>query len=75
MNLNDALPVTGYVRQSQLVRDKKRPGFVAPIPVCGATLWRWVSEKKFPAPHKLSEGVTAWKVEEVRAWLAARSQK
>ncbi|MFY9184045.1 MAG: AlpA family phage regulatory protein [Limnohabitans sp.] len=75
MNLNDVLPATGYVRQSQLVRDKKRPGFVAPIPVCAATLWRWVGAKKFPAPHKLSEGVTAWKVEEVRAWLEARSPK
>ena len=75
MNLNDALPATGYVRQSQLVRDKKRPDFAAPIPVCGATLWRWVSAKKFPAPHKLSEGVTAWKVEEVRAWLEASSAK
>jgi len=75
MNLNDALPATGYVRQSQLVRDKKRPGFVALIFVCAATLWRWVSAKKFPAPHKLSEGVTAWKVEEVRAWLEARSPK
>lgn len=75
MNPNDVLPTTGYLRQSQLVRDPKRPKFTAPIPVSGSTLWRWVGAKKFPAPHKLSEGVTAWKVEEVRAWLAARSQK
>ena len=75
MNLKDALPATGFVRQSQLVRNNKHPDFVAPVPVCGATLWRWVGLKKFPAPYKLSEGVTAWKVEEVRAWLDARSSK
>ncbi len=73
--MTDSLPKTGYVRQSQLVLSPKRPDFVAPLPICGATLWRWVKAKKFPAPHKLSEGVTAWKVEEVRAWLAEKGMK
>lgn len=54
------LPETGFVRQSQL------KGI---IPFSAATLWRKVAKKTFPAPVKLSVGVTAWKVEEVRAWM------
>ena len=75
MYLKEVIPSTGYVRQSQLIRDPKRPDFVAPVPVSSATLWRWVKAGQFPAPHKLSEGVTAWKAEEVRAWLEASSAK
>jgi predicted DNA-binding transcriptional regulator AlpA len=58
---------TGYVRQSQLVGKKGSPGI---IPFSPATLWRKVAAGQFPAPVKLSAGVTAWRVEEVRAWLA-----
>lgn len=57
-----ALPATGYVRQAQLV-----PHI---IPFSAATLWRKVKAGTFPAPVKLSAGVTAWKVEDVRAWMA-----
>ena len=55
------LPATGYVRQSQLI-----PG---PVPFSSATLWRRVKEGTFPKPVKLSERVTAWRVEDVRQWL------
>ncbi|MCS0589330.1 helix-turn-helix transcriptional regulator [Massilia norwichensis] len=57
---------TGYVRQSQLVGKKGAPGI---IPFSPATLWRKVAAGQFPAPVKLSAGVTAWRVEDVRAWL------
>lgn len=57
-----SLPATGFVRQSQLK---------AIIPFSATTLWRKVKAKEFPAPVKLSAGVTAWRVEEVRAWMAA----
>lgn len=59
---NTTLPETGFVRQSQL------KGI---IPFSAATLWRKVKAKEFPSPVKLSAGVTAWRVEEVRAWMAA----
>lgn len=62
------LPTTGYVRQAQLVGKKGVPGV---IPFSPATLWRKVASGDFPKPVKLSPGVTAWKVEEVRAWLDA----
>jgi prophage regulatory protein len=58
------LPANGYVRQSQLIP--------AIIPVSSATFWRWIKAGKFPAPVKLSERVSAWPVESVRAWLAAQ---
>jgi predicted DNA-binding transcriptional regulator AlpA len=31
-----------------------------------ATIWRWVKAGRLPAPHKLSPGVTAWNVGELR---------
>lgn len=58
-----ALPLEGFIRQSALI-----PNIV---PFSAATLWRKVKSKEFPAPLKLSERVTAWRVEDVRAWLRA----
>lgn len=55
------LPSTGYVRQSQLI------GIV--LPFSAATLWRKVKSGDFPAPVKLGDRITAWRVEQVRAWL------
>ncbi|RAO75799.1 helix-turn-helix transcriptional regulator [Dyella jiangningensis] len=61
MQLHD-IPSTGYLRQAQLV------GSI--LPIGATTLWRWVKEGKFPKPIKLSDRVTAWRAEDVRAWLA-----
>lgn len=63
------LPATGFVRLSQIARNPKKPEAPAPIPVSPVTIWRWVAAGKFPAPVKLSGNVTAWKAEQVRAWL------
>ncbi len=54
------LPLTGFVRQKQLATI---------IPFSRTTLWRKVQDKEFPQPVKLSAGITAWKVEDVRAWI------
>jgi prophage regulatory protein len=55
------LPSTGYVRQAQLL--------TGGVPLSAATLWRKVRAQTFPAPVKFSAGVTAWRVEDVRAWM------
>ena len=34
-----------------------------------STLWDWVRSGKFPKPLKLGENLTAWRADEVRAWL------
>lgn len=57
------LPETGFLRARQLVRDF--------LPFSEPTLWRWVKEGKFPKPHKFSSKVTAWRVEDVRAWFGS----
>ena len=59
------LPATGFIRQSQLIP--------AIVPFSSATLWRKVKAGTFPAPVKLSERVTAWPVESVRAWMNSRT--
>lgn len=53
----------------------KRPksGRRAIVPFSGPTLWRRVKTGDFPKPVKLSARVTAWRVEDVRAWMAARA--
>lgn len=61
------LPATGYVRQSQLIP--------VILPFSQATLWRMVKAGDFPRPVKLSKRVTAWKVEDVRRWMAAIAEK
>ena len=43
------------------------------VPFSSATLWRKVKAGTFPAPVKLSERVTAWPVESVRAWMNSRT--
>lgn len=66
----DSLPDSAFVREAQLVQSPKRPGALVPLPFSAPTLWRKVKASTFPKPLKLSEGVTAWKVADVRAWMA-----
>lgn len=57
------LPSTGFVRQRLLLRF---------VPFSKSTLWRRVKTGDFPAPVKLSSGITAWKAEDVRGWISGR---
>lgn len=57
------LPETGFVRQRLLLRF---------VPFSKSTLWRRVKAGDFPAPVRLSAGVTAWRAEDVRRWIAGR---
>ena len=65
-SMPSVLPETGFVRQSQLV-----PGI---LPFSSATFWRLVKAGRFPSPVQLADRVTAWRVEEVREWIASRSR-
>lgn len=67
----DALPDSAFIRESQLVQSPKRPDSPAPLPFSAPTLWRKVKAGTFPAPVKLADRVTAWKVGDVRAWIAS----
>ena len=61
-----ALPETGFIRQAQLI-----PHI---LPFSSATLWRMVKNGTFAKPVKLSERVTAWRCEDVRSWIATKSE-
>lgn len=71
----DKLPDSALIRQAQLVPNQipsKRDGRSPLLDFSPATLWRMVARGDFPKPLKLGKNITAWRVGEVRAWLAAQ---
>ena len=44
------------------------------VPISKSTLWRRVQAKTFPAPVKLSLGVTAWRAEDIRGWILVQGE-
>ena len=58
----DALPDTAFIRQNQLLS-------TSIVPFSASTLWRRVRAGRFPAPVKLGDQITAWRVSDVRHWL------
>ena len=64
------LPETGYLRLSQIVGDPKAEPPIPPIiPIGKSTWWQGVKSGRFPQPIKLSEKVTVWRVEDIRAYI------
>lgn len=43
------------------------------LPFSKSTLWRKVNDGTFPKPIKLSERVTAWKVDEIHEWMVSQN--
>jgi prophage regulatory protein len=67
--------VQTFIRINQLVGApalKTRPALKGRLPIHRNTLWRWVAAGQFPAPIKLSPGVTAWRLSDVEAWEKAQ---
>ena len=62
----DQLPDAAHVRQ---------PVVKALFGCSDATVWRRVGDGKLPRPHKLSPGVTAWNVGELRRAIAGLKGK
>lgn len=60
-SINQAtLPETGYLRLPVVLRL---------FPVSKSLWWQGVKDGKFPAPVKLTERTTAWRVEDIKALL------
>jgi prophage regulatory protein len=57
------LPETGFLRLKQIIAPH------GPIPVSKSTWWAGVKSKRFPQPVKLGPKITAWRAEEIRAWI------
>lgn len=67
-----ALPETGYLRLSHIIgksATKNAAAVPALIPVCKSTWWAGVRTGRYPSPVKLSERITAWRVEDIRALI------
>ncbi len=56
------LPETGFLRLNEVLKL---------IPVSRSTWWAGVKDGRFPKPVKLSENITAWRVEDIRALIAS----
>lgn len=54
------LPATGYLRLSQVL---------TAFPVSKSTWWSGVKSGRYPTGYKLSQRVTAWRVEDIRALI------
>jgi prophage regulatory protein len=51
---------TAYIRINQLIQT---------LPISKASIWRKVKQGTFPAPVKLSVGITAWRKTDIETWL------
>ena len=58
-----------FIRITQLASTSKRLGR---LPLSPNSIWRLARLGKFPKPVKLSEGITAWRLEEIEAWELER---
>jgi predicted DNA-binding transcriptional regulator AlpA len=58
----EALPKGGYIRINTLIKI---------IPFSASTVWRKVKSGAFPKPIKLSKEITAWRCDDVIAWMEA----
>lgn len=64
------LPLTGYLRLSQIVGNAKAdPPIPAIYPIGRSSWWEGVRTGRFPKPYKLGPRTTAWRVEDIRALI------
>jgi hypothetical protein len=63
------LPETGFLRLCQIVGDKKT-NTPPIIPVSRSSWLNGVKSGKYPKPVKLGERTTAWKVDDIKAFIA-----
>jgi len=56
------LPDDAFIRLRQMLT-------LQVIPYSASTVWRRCKNKEFPAPLRVSPGITAWRVGDVRAHL------
>lgn len=71
------LPETGFVRLPQILGDAKAKPPIAPIvPVGKSTWWAGVRSGRYPQPTRaLGARITAWRVEDIRALIAAAASE
>ena len=55
-----------YVRLSKLIEI---------VPMSKATIWRKLKDGSFPQPIKLGKRITAWRMDDIAAWVAIRHEE
>lgn len=61
------LPETGYLREKQILGDKKAKPPIPPIiPVCHSSWWAGIKSGRYPQPVKLGPRTTVWSVASIR---------
>jgi prophage regulatory protein len=66
------LPQTGFLRLPQIIGNPKaNPPIPALIPIKKSCWWEGVRAGRFPKPVKIGPRVTAWRVEDILALIAA----
>jgi len=68
------LPETGFLRIRQILGDKKT-GTPPLIPIGLTAWWKGVKTGRYPAGVKLSPGVTAWRVEDIKKLIASFQER
>lgn len=58
----DSLPDVAMIQLRQLLSFKV-------VPFSATTIWRKCRSGEFPSPMKVSTGITAWRVGDIRAYL------
>ena len=70
------IPETGFLRLRQIIGDPTANPPIPPIiPVRKTTWWNGVKNGRFPKPVKLGPRTTAWRVEDIRAFIESAAAK
>ena len=72
-NVIQQLPETGFLRLLQIIGNPKaKPATPPIIPVSKSSWWAGCKSGKYPKPLKLGARTTVWRVEDIRALIAAK---
>lgn len=61
--MDNDLPKTGFLRLPAIIAPH------GPIPVSKSTWWAGIKTGRYPKPVKLSARISAWRVEDIRAFI------
>ncbi len=70
------IPEIGFLRISQIVGNREANPPIPPIiPISKSSWWAGVSAGRFPKPVKISERVTVWRVDDIKALIIEIEEK
>ncbi len=70
-----SIPDAGFLRLNQIIGNKKTNPTIPPIiPVGKSTWWEGVKSGRFPQPIKLGPRITAWRVEDIKKFIAENTK-